>query len=77
MVKEIRIDKKAVFLCEECGLGYAGKETAQRCEKWCNETKSCSLEITRKAIYFPYFLYQKRTHKWTGNFVQEGDRADE
>jgi len=59
MVKEIRLDKKAVFLCEECDLGYADKETAQRCEKWCSETKSCSLEITRKAIYFPYFLYQK------------------
>jgi len=40
----------ALFLSEECGLGYADRETAQKCEDWCRKTGTCSLDITRKAV---------------------------
>ncbi len=53
MVKEVKLDSKTVFLCEECGLGYEDRDTAQRCEDWCRRTRSCSLKITKKAVYFP------------------------
>jgi len=33
-------------------LGYAERETAQKCEDWCKKTGTCSLEITKKAVYF-------------------------
>jgi hypothetical protein len=53
VVKEIEVDSKAVFLCEICGLGYKERRTAEECEEWCRRTNSCSIEITKKAIYFP------------------------
>lgn len=53
MVKEIKVDSKAVFLCEICGLGYKDRKTAEECEEWCRRTNSCSIEITKKAVYFP------------------------
>jgi hypothetical protein len=53
MVTEYRVGSKTVFLCEECGFGYADRETAKKCEDWCRKTRSCSLEITEKAVYHP------------------------
>jgi hypothetical protein len=38
------------FECEECHLLYEDKEWAMKCEQWCKEHKSCSLEITLHAI---------------------------
>ncbi len=51
MVKESIRDGKRVFFCEECGFGYADKETARKCEDWCAAHGACSMEITKLAIY--------------------------
>jgi len=53
LVREKKIDDKAVYVCEICGLGYADKETANECEEWCKKTGTCSLKITSKAVYVP------------------------
>ena len=53
MVRRIRIDGESAYICETCGLGYADEETARECEKFCSTHGACSLEITRKAKYFP------------------------
>jgi len=47
----MKIKKRALYFCEECGFGYADRETAQECEAWCSAHKSCSLEIIKKAVY--------------------------
>lgn len=44
-------DRPDVFLCDECGLGYASEAVARRCEAYCKEHQSCSIEITRDAVY--------------------------
>lgn len=36
--------------CNECGLIYNDKNIAKKCQEWCNEHKSCNLEITKYAI---------------------------
>lgn len=47
----VQHDEKAnSYQCEECGLHYASRETAERCEAWCREHKSCNLEIIREAL---------------------------
>ena len=54
MVTEKKIGRKTVFLCDICGLGYAEKKIAQDCEAYCIANPgSCSVEITKKAVYFP------------------------
>lgn len=50
MVKQIEKNNKALYQCEECGLFYADPETAQKCQAWCAEHKSCNLEIIKFAI---------------------------
>lgn len=55
-MKEKRVKDNTLFLCEMCGLGYSDKETAQKCEEWCKKTGTCSIEITKKAVYFPDFF---------------------
>lgn len=40
-----------ILLCEECGLGYADRVTAEACEAYCRTHQSCSLEITAKAVH--------------------------
>jgi len=52
-VKEKKINTQTIFLCEQCGMGYKDRETAEKCEDWCRKTGTCSLEITRKAVYVP------------------------
>jgi len=42
-------DKK-VYQCPECGLHYRDDETAKKCKAWCNEHKSCNLEITQHSV---------------------------
>jgi hypothetical protein len=51
-VKEKKVNTQTVFVCEQCGLGYSDRQTAEKCEEWCRKTGTCSLEITRKAVYF-------------------------
>ena len=54
MVTEKKIGNKKVFLCDICGLGYSEKNIAQDCEDYCKaHAGSCSVEITKKAVYFP------------------------
>ena len=36
--------------CPECGLHYEDKKQAEKCETWCKEHHSCSLEITSHAV---------------------------
>jgi hypothetical protein len=38
------------WMCEECGFKYEDKSWAERCEAWCEEHKSCNLEITKHAV---------------------------
>jgi hypothetical protein len=53
-VTEKKIGAKRVFLCGICGLGYLEKKVAQDCEDYCRaHAGSCSVEITKKAVYFP------------------------
>lgn len=44
---------KTVHLCEICGFGYADEASANSCENFCREHKSCSLQITKKAVLRP------------------------
>ena len=50
MPKEIEKDGKKYYQCEECKLLYAERETAEKCQAWCPEHKSCNLEIIKYAI---------------------------
>lgn len=38
-----------LYQCKECGFHYKDKETAEKCEAWCKEHKTCNVEITREA----------------------------
>ena len=50
MVKEEVINGKTYYQCEECDFYYEEKELAQKCEDFCKEHKSCSIEITKHAV---------------------------
>ncbi|MFQ6053868.1 MAG: hypothetical protein ACE5OO_06560 [Candidatus Bathyarchaeia archaeon] len=54
MVSEKMHDGEVVYLCDLCGYGYGERETAERCERWCAAHQSCSLEITKNAVYIPH-----------------------
>ena len=41
---------KAIYKCKECGFSYEDKEWKDKCEKWCKEHKTCSMEITKHSI---------------------------
>jgi hypothetical protein len=53
MVKVSEHGGRRFHVCEECGLGYETSELAQECEEYCSANSSCSLEITRHAVYVP------------------------
>lgn len=38
-----------LYRCPECGFHYVEKEWAEKCEAWCQEHKSCNIEITAHA----------------------------
>ncbi|MBI4160215.1 hypothetical protein HY504_03545 [Candidatus Wolfebacteria bacterium] len=50
MVKILRTPDKELYQCEECGLKYEGKEIAEKCQAWCNEHKSCNLNLIKYAV---------------------------
>jgi len=50
MVKEVKKGNKVYYQCEECDMFYDTKKLAAKCEKFCRENKSCSLEITKHAV---------------------------
>jgi len=53
MVSEFKRKGEAVLQCELCGFGYKDLDMAERCEEYCDIHGSCSLDITKKAIYKP------------------------
>jgi hypothetical protein len=50
MVKLIQKEEKTYYQCEECGHIYETEELAQKCENWCQENKSCNLEIIKYSV---------------------------
>ncbi len=44
-------DNKNCCTCKICGMKYADKEIAKKCEAWCKENKSCNLDFIKHAIY--------------------------
>ena len=53
MVKEEKKQDKTLYMCEECNFYYEDKEWADKCEDFCKEHKSCSIEITKHALQLP------------------------
>ncbi|MEM5805222.1 MAG: hypothetical protein QW156_03660 [Candidatus Aenigmatarchaeota archaeon] len=51
MVEEIKGKNKKYYACEVCGFVYDNKQIAEKCEDWCSKHNTCSLEITRFALY--------------------------
>jgi predicted ATP-dependent serine protease len=49
MIKVTKYKQKQLYQCGECGLHYADKAWAEKCEAWCREYRSCSVEITERA----------------------------
>ena len=50
MVRAIQKGDKEYYRCEGCGLLYADKEIAEKCQAWCREHQSCNLEIIKNAV---------------------------
>jgi len=46
MDEEIK-NNKDLYQCKECGLHYKDKKSAEKCEVWCRENKTCNVEITK------------------------------
>ena len=53
MVSELEKKSGTVFQCELCGFGNKDLDAAEQSEEYCDTHGSCSLEITKKAIYKP------------------------
>lgn len=53
MVKIVKGKDIKLYQCEECGFKYKKRETAERCQVWCSEHKSCNLDIVKYAIQEP------------------------
>ena len=53
MVSEKQHEGERLYLCDVCGFGYRKKEQAESCEEFCARTHSCSIAITKDAVYFP------------------------
>lgn len=50
MTQTVKKGDATYYRCEACGLLYAEKEMAERCEAWCTEHKSCNLDIIKYAV---------------------------
>ena len=50
MVKELKKSGKILYVCEECGMSYKGKEWAEKCQAWCSQNHTCNLEIIQHAV---------------------------
>ncbi len=53
MVSEKQYEGERLYICDVCGFGYRKKEQAASCEEFCARTNSCSIAITKDAVYFP------------------------
>ena len=49
-MRSIIVNGKDAYKCGACGFLYREKEYAEKCETFCKEHNSCSLEITKHAI---------------------------
>jgi len=49
MKEESIKNNQNLYQCKECGLHYKDKDTAEKCEAWCKEHKTCNVEITNYA----------------------------
>lgn len=50
MTKTIKKCGKILYECEQCGFRYMDKDSAEECEKWCNDHHNCNLKIIKKAV---------------------------
>ena len=46
MVQEIKRNNRAYYVCTTCKLSYEDISWAEKCETWCRDHNSCSLEVT-------------------------------
>lgn len=46
MVREIILNKKRTYQCEDCKLIYEDKKRAEKCEEWCMKHHTCNIAIT-------------------------------
>jgi len=46
MVNEIERDNRTYYVCPTCKLTYEDKSWAKKCDTWCRDHDSCSLEVT-------------------------------
>ena len=53
MVDIIENRNQKLYQCEECGLKYAEKEIAEKCQAWCSKHKSCNLDLIQYAVKDP------------------------
>ena len=53
MTEKSLVDGAKIYKCGICGFGYKDDVTAKKCQNWCSTHKSCSLQITKNAVYFP------------------------
>lgn len=42
--------KSKIYQCPICHLHYTDKATAEKCEAWCKNHKSCSVEVAKLSI---------------------------
>ncbi len=50
MVKIVKKKGKTFYACEACSFAHEEKMWAKKCEDFCTEHSSCSLEITSHAV---------------------------
>ena len=50
MMKTVQENTSTHYVCEECGMKYADKAWAEKCEQWCREHHTCNLEIIQHAV---------------------------
>ena len=49
MTEENTLNNENLYQCKDCGLHYKNKETAEKCEAWCKEHKTCNVEIMKQS----------------------------
>ncbi len=50
MVLLVQVRGERLYACEECGLIYESRATAEACEAYCRAHKACNPQIAAKAV---------------------------
>ncbi|MEK7616217.1 MAG: hypothetical protein AAB420_03365 [Patescibacteria group bacterium] len=50
MCETCNVDDHATHSCGDCGMQYAEKQWAEKCEAWCKEHHTCNLKIIQHAV---------------------------